>query len=61
MEGLLILISSFILSIVVRKIAIKHEECKVARFLPQVIIIVGGLYGGYIFLLENWSIYFINN
>ena len=55
MEGLLILISSFVLSIIVRKIAIKKEECKIARFLPQVIIILGGLYGGYVFLLENWS------
>ena len=56
MEGLLILISSFLLSIIVRKIAIKKEECKIAKLLPQLIMIVGGLYAGYIFLLENWNL-----
>ena len=55
MEGLLILISSFVLSIIVRRIAIKKEECKVAKLLPQLIMILGGLYGGYVFLLENWG------
>jgi len=55
LEGLLILISSFLLSIIVRKIAIKKEECKIAKLLPQLIMILGGLFGGYLFLLENGS------
>jgi len=56
LEALLILISSFILSIIVRRIAIKKEECKIAKFLPQLIMIIGGLYAGYSFLLENWNL-----
>ena len=56
MEALIVLISSFLLSIIVRKIAIKKEECKVAKLLPQLIMIVGGLYAGSIFLVENWKL-----
>ena len=55
MEGLLIIIFSFSLAIGVRQIAIKKKECIIAKFLPQAIMILGGLYGGYIFLLGNWG------
>lgn len=56
MSGLLIILGSFILAIVVRKLAMMKNECMMAQFLPQLIMLVGGLYGGYIFISHNWSL-----
>jgi hypothetical protein len=40
---------------IVRAIARKKEECMIAKFLPQLILMVGGLLGSYLFLIENWQ------
>lgn len=55
MSGLLIILISFVLAIIVRKIAMIKNECMMAKFLPQLILLVGGLYGGYVFIAENWK------
>jgi len=56
MNGLLIILLSFIISIIVRKVAMMKNECMMAKFLPQLIMLVGCLYGGYVFILENWKL-----
>lgn len=55
MLGITVVLCSFILAIIVRTIARKKEECMIAKFLPQVILIGGGLFGSYLFLLDNWQ------
>ena len=55
MLGFSVLIGSFILAGVVRVILKKLDECMMASFLPQLIMLVGGIIGAYLFLQDNWS------
>lgn len=54
LNGMIILISSFVLAIVVR-IIFKNKSCIIAKVVPYFIMLVGGLLGSYLFLLENWE------
>jgi hypothetical protein len=56
MDGLLIILGSFILAAIVRKIAIAKNECMMTKSLPQLIMIAGGIFGTYVFIVENWKL-----
>lgn len=55
MTGLIVILISFVLAGVVRVILRKKEECMMAKFIPQLIMLSGGLIGAYLFLQDNWS------
>lgn len=56
MIGLVVILISFILAGTLRVILKKKTDCVMARFIPQLVMLGGGLLGAYLFLQENWNL-----
>ena len=56
MNGLIVIFISFIIAGIVRVILRKKKECIMAKFIPQLVMLTGGLIGAYIFIEGNLSV-----
>jgi len=52
MIGFIVLISSFILAIITRVILRKKDNCLMAKVLPYIIMIFGGVIGSYLYIAQ---------
>lgn len=55
LTGILIIFSSFFLSLAIRALLRKREECTMAKVLPQLIMLIGGMIGAVIFMYDNFN------
>ena len=52
MVGFIVLVSSFVLAIIIRVILRKKENCVMAKVLPYIIMILGGVIGSYLYIAQ---------
>ena len=55
MAGIIVILISFVVAGILRVVLKRMDECMMAKFIPQLIMLCGGLIGAYLFLTDNWS------
>jgi len=56
MLSLIVIIISFLIAAILRVILRSKRDCILAKFIPQLIMLGGGLIGAYLFIQDNWSL-----
>ena len=56
MNSLIVILTSFVVAGILRVILRNKKECMMAKFIPQLVMLTGGLISAYIFVEGNWNI-----